>query len=149
MFYVSANCVIYTKILVPTDGSDYSFTAGRHAVYLAKNLGAELIVLNVVDIDMAFHAGIHYAESVKTLEQSGQEAIGRIEALGRENGVTCRGMLVRGDPKDVIQKLACDEHIDCIVMGSIGMSAIERVLVGSVSEKVIRHACCPVLLVRS
>lgn len=139
----------YKKILVTTDGSDYSFTAGRHAVYLAKNLGAELIVLNVVDVDMAFHAGIHYAESVNTLEQSGKEAVSRIETMGKDNGVVCSGMLIRGNPKDIILKLACEEQIDCIVMGSIGMSAIERALVGSVSESVMRHAPCPVLLVRS
>ena len=145
----SATDVIYKRILVPTDGSEYSFTAGRHAVYLASNLGAELIILNVIDVDMAFHAGIHYAESVKALEQAGQEAISRIEALARERGVTTRSLLVRGDPKDAILKLACEEKADCIVMGSIGMSAIERVLVGSVSESVSRHAGCPVLLVRS
>lgn len=141
--------VQYKKILVSTDGSDYSYLAGKHAAYLAKNLGAELIVLNVIDVDMAFHAGIHYAESVSVLEQSGKEAVGRIEALCKESGVASKGLVIRGEPRSAILKVAADEQIDCIVMGSIGMSAIERVLVGSVSEGVMRHAKCPVLLVRS
>lgn len=46
----------YSKILVPTDGSDYSLNAGQHAVYLAKALGAKVYVLNVVNADLAFHA---------------------------------------------------------------------------------------------
>jgi nucleotide-binding universal stress UspA family protein len=141
--------VNYRKILVTTDGSDHSFTAGKHAVYLAKNLGAEVVVLNVVNVDQAFHSGIHFAESVAMLEQAGNAAISRIEALCRENAVVCRGLILRGDPLSVILTFASEEKVDCIVMGSIGMSAIERVLVGSVSERVLRHAKCPVLVVRS
>lgn len=139
----------YRKIMVTTDGSDYSFTAGMHAVYLAKSLGAELIVLNVVDTDMAFHAGIHYSESVAQLDQSGKAAVERIEKLAKDHGVAYKGTLIRGEPKSAILQFAAEEKVDCIVMGSIGMSAIERVLVGSVSESVMRHAKCPVLLVRS
>lgn len=139
----------YRKILITTDGSDYSFTAGMHAVYLAKSLGAELLVLNVVDTAMAFHAGIHYSESVAQMDQSGKAALARIEKLAGEQGVSYRGILLRGEPKAAILQFAADEKVDCIVMGSIGMSAIERVLVGSVSESVMRHAKCPVLLVRS
>ena len=141
--------VNYQKILVTTDGSDHSFTAGKHAVYLAKKLGAEVLILNVVNVDQAFHSGIHYAESVTMLEQAGKSAVSRIEALCQENAVVCKGLILRGDPRSAILTYASEEKVDCIVMGSIGMSAIERVLVGSVSEKVMRHAKCPVLLVRS
>ncbi len=139
----------YRKILITTDGSDYSYTAGRHAAYLAKSLGAELLVLNVVDTNMAFHAGIHYSESVSQLDQSGKAAVERIEQLAKDHGIAYRATLIRGEPKAAILQYAESEKVDCIVMGSIGMSAIERVLVGSVSESVMRHAKCPVLLVRS
>jgi nucleotide-binding universal stress UspA family protein len=149
MTETSKTDIQYRKILITTDGSDYSFTAGRHAVYLAKSLGAELIVLNVVDTDIAFHTGIHYSESVAQMDQSGKAAVERIEQFARGQGVSCKGTLLRGEPKSAILQFAADEKVDCIVMGSIGMSAIERVLVGSVSESVMRHAKCPVLLVRS
>ena len=53
----------YSNILVPTDGSECSFYAAGHAVYLAKECGAKIYALNAVNAPLAFHAGIHYAES--------------------------------------------------------------------------------------
>jgi nucleotide-binding universal stress UspA family protein len=143
-----ADQVKYSKILVPTDGSDCAFLAGQHAVYLAKSLGASVLALNVVESDLAFHAGIHYADEVAELEKSGLEATARIKKLCDEAGVPSREIMAKGSPVPAIQATATDEHADLIVMGTIGMSAVERVLMGSVSEKVSRHAPCPVLLVR-
>jgi nucleotide-binding universal stress UspA family protein len=57
----------YQKILVGTDGSACSLRAGEYAVYLAGRLGADLIALNVVNIDWAYHAGVHYGEAVTEL----------------------------------------------------------------------------------
>lgn len=138
----------YKKILTPTDGSDYSFYAAEHAAYLAKALGAKLYALNVVNSPLAFHAGIHYAESKVEMEDTGKEALKKIKALCDENGVECEEMIVDGDPKTAIVEVACKVGADCIVIGSLGMSALERVLIGSVSDSVLRHAPCPVLMVR-
>ncbi|HEY3273195.1 MAG TPA: universal stress protein [Methanocella sp.] len=143
-----ADQVKYSKIMVPTDGSNTAFLAGKHAVYLAKTLGASVLVLNVVESDLAFHAGLRYAEEVGQLEKSGVEATARIKALCDEAGVPAREILVKGSPAPGILEVAGDEQADLIVMGTVGMSAVERVLLGSVSEKVSRHAACPVLLVR-
>ncbi len=140
--------ISYTKILVPTDGSKYSYRAGEHAVYLAKTIGARLYVLYVVDTDMAFRSGIHYAEDVSGMEKSGPGATGRIRAMCERAGVPCEEMIVKGKPAETIVETAERAGIDLIVIGSLGMSAIERVLIGSVSDKVMRHAKCPVLLVR-
>ncbi len=140
--------ISYTKILVPTDGSDYSFKAGEHAVYLAQLTGARLYVLYVVDTDMAFHSGIHYAEDVSGLEKSGPDATGKIRSICERAGIPCEEMIIRGKPADVIVDTAEKTGASLIVIGSLGMSAIERVLIGSVSDKVMRHAKCPVLLVR-
>lgn len=140
--------VKYSKILVPTDGSSYALLAGRHAAYLAKGLGASVIVLNAMDTDMAFHSGIHYADEVAQLEKSGLKATASIKELCTGAGVETKELVVRGSPVEAILKVADDEHADLIVMGTVGMSAVERVLLGSVSEKVSRHAHCPVLLVR-
>jgi nucleotide-binding universal stress UspA family protein len=138
----------YKIILVPTDGSEYSFYAAEHAVYLAKTLGARLYALNVINAPLAFHAGIHYAESKAEMESSGQEAVKKIKALCDENGVECEEMIVDGEPRAAIVDVACKVNADCIVIGSLGMSALERVLIGSVSDGVLRHAPCPVLMVR-
>jgi nucleotide-binding universal stress UspA family protein len=140
--------ISYSKILVPTDGSEYSYKAGEHAVYLAKLTGARVYVLNVVEIDMAFRNGIHFREDVCGLEKAAESATGRIKQLCDEAGVPCEEIIAKGKPTDVIVIIADKVGADLIVIGSIGMSAIERVLIGSVSDKVMRHAKRPVLLVR-
>lgn len=97
---------------------------------------------------MAFRGGIHYAEEKCELERLGNEATGAIKALCDRAGVPCEEIITPGKPADVIVDMAENAGVDCIVMGSLGMSAIERVLIGSVSDRVIRHAKRPVLLVR-
>lgn len=138
----------YSNILVPTDGSEYSFYAASHAVYLAKECGAKLYALNVVNAPLAFHAGIHYAESKVEMEKMGRDAVLKIKKLCDENGVEYKGLIVEGRPMNCILEAAETVKADCIVIGSIGMSMIERALIGSVSESVLRHAKCPVLMVR-
>ncbi len=138
----------YSNILVPTDGSEYSLLAADHAVYLAKECGAKLYALNVVNADLAFHAGIHYAEGKAEMEKAGEEAVQKIKGICDENGVECEEMIVEGRPTEAIVDVANKINADCIVIGSIGMSALERVLIGSVSDGVLRHAKCPVLMVR-
>ena len=139
----------YQKILVATDGSACSLRAGEHAVYLAGRLGAELIALNVVNIDWAYHAGIHYGEAITELEKNGQAATKAIEDLTLKDGVRCERRVIKGyKPHQTIVKVAEKEGVDCIVVGSIGTGAFERVMLGSESEKVVRFAKCPVLLVR-
>jgi nucleotide-binding universal stress UspA family protein len=140
--------ISYKEIMVPTDGSDYSLKAGEHAVYLAKITGAKLYILNVVDTDLAFHSGIHYSEELCDMQKSGNEATGKIKQLCDRSGVPAEEIIAKGRPADTIVFIAQKVGADCIVIGSLGMSAIERVLIGSVSEKVVRHAKCPVLVVR-
>ena len=138
----------YRTILVPTDGSDYSYRAAEHAAYLAKSLGAKIYILNVVDTGLAFHAGIHMSESKVEMENSAKEAIDRIKALCDANGVVSEEAVVKGKPANAIVEFATKIGADCIVIGSIGVSAIEEVFVGSVSKSVLNSAKCPVLLVR-
>jgi nucleotide-binding universal stress UspA family protein len=138
----------YSKILMPTDGSAYSEIAAGHAIMIAKSTGAKIFVLNVVNTDLAFHAGIHYSSSITELEKESREATGKIRKMCEENGVVCEEIVTRGQPADTIVRIESEIGADLIVIGSLGMTAIERVLVGSVSEKVLKNANCPVLLVR-
>lgn len=140
--------VKYSKIMVPTDGSNSAFLAGKHAVYLAKKLDAGVLVLNVVDSDLAFHSGLHYADEVSQLEKSGIEATASIKKLCGDAGVPSEEIMAKGAPAKKILEVARDRKADLIVMGTVGMSAVERVLLGSVSDHVSRQADCPVLLVR-
>jgi nucleotide-binding universal stress UspA family protein len=138
----------YRTILVPTDGSDYSYYAAEHAAYLAKSLGSKIYILNVVDTGLAFHAGIHMSESKVEMESSAKEATDKIKRLCDANGVVCEEAVVKGKPASAIVEFATKIGADCIVIGSIGVSAIEEVFVGSVSKSVLKSAKCPVLLVR-
>ena len=138
----------YKSILVPTDGSDYSYYAAEHAVYIAKGLGSKIYILNVVDTGLAFHAGIHMSESKTEMENSAKEATDKIKALCDANGVVCEVAIVKGKPANAIIEFATKIDADCIVIGSIGVSAIEEVFVGSVSKSVLNSAKCPVLMVR-
>lgn len=138
----------YKTILVPTDGSDYSYHAAEHAVYLAKSLGSKIYILNVVDTSLAFHAGIHMSESKTEMESSAKDATDKIKQLCDMNGVACEENIVKGKPASAIVEFATKMNADCIVIGSIGVSAIEEVFVGSVSKSVLKNAKCPVLMVR-
>lgn len=142
------DAIKYSKILVPTDGSDCAVRAGEHAVFLAKKLGARITVLNVIHVDMAFRAGIHYGEGMRELESASQEATGVIRKLCEAAGIECEELIIKGDPANTIVRVASETHVDCIVIGSTGVSALERVLIGSTSESVLRNAKCPVHLVK-
>ena len=91
---------------------------------------------------------MHYADEVSQLEKSGIEATARIKKLCDDAGVPVEEIMAKGSPAPMILEVARGRQADLIVMGTVGMSAVERVLLGSVSEKVSRQATCPVLLVR-
>ncbi len=134
-------------ILAATDGSEVSLRAGEHAVRLAEELGARLVVLYVVDEDAAFHAGIHYGDAVAEFALDGREATAKVASLAAEGGVECREVVVSGNPHRAIVSKANDLAADYIVLGSHGGSAFERAILGSVSAKVLHLAERPVLVV--
>ena len=101
----------------------------------------------VVNAHRAYHTGIHYAEAIAELEKGGRAATEAIEALATRDNIRCRSRIIRGKPHKVIIEVAEEEGADCIVVGSTGMSAFERVMIGSESEKIVRFARYPVLLV--
>lgn len=93
--------------------------------------------------------GIHYAEAIAALEKDGRDDAEAIEASTIQEGVRCQSIVVRGrKPHEAIVEVAKEEGADCIVVGSTGMGAFERALIGSESEKVVSFAEHPVLVVR-
>jgi nucleotide-binding universal stress UspA family protein len=134
-------------VLVATDGSEVSLRAGEYAAQLAGALGAKLFALYVVDEHLAFHAGIHYGEFVKRLSEDGREATGKVQALAKAAGVECEALIVFGRPEQSILAVAEEVRADPIVLGAEGVSGLEHVLIGSVSEEVLRHANRTVLVV--
>lgn len=137
----------YSTFLVATDGSKASMSAGEHAVSLARALGARLVVLSVVEADRAFRAGIYYGDGARGLAQDCREATRKIRDLATEAGVECEEMVLEGRPDRTIIAVAEEVGADCLILGSGGASRPVRALLGSASEKVLRHAGRPVLVV--
>jgi nucleotide-binding universal stress UspA family protein len=141
------------RILVPTDFSKSSANALTYAVAFAEKFGAEVYLLHVVQ-DLALfipEAVLAAPPMMPPVEQFVAAARAALERVVREvhaPGVVLRPEVAEGLPFDEIVRLARDRNVDLIVMGTHGHTGLAHVLMGSVAEKVVRRAPCPVLTVR-
>ncbi len=138
----------YNKILCAVDGSRFSGIASSQAVALAKSMGAEVVGLYVVDSHLAMRLGVHYGEALREMQEEGWRTLNDFQGLAQENGVEFTYIMGGGNPKVEIVNEAEKQGADLIVIGSHGHSALERTLLGSVSDYVVRHAKCSVLVAR-
>jgi nucleotide-binding universal stress UspA family protein len=130
-------------ILAPTDFSDLSANGVRYACQLARDMGAALIVFNVVALDESNAVNKREIEQhKKRLEEFVAE---RVADAGV--GLKVRQMVDAGQPFGAIVDRAEKEGVDLIVMSSHGRSGLSRMLIGSVTDKILRGASCPVLVV--
>ncbi|SIR83927.1 Nucleotide-binding universal stress protein, UspA family [Haladaptatus litoreus] len=138
---------MYERILLPTDGSDAADRAIEQALNLAETYDARLYVISIVDqtaIPPDVRADILYEE----LQEEGERAVDDIEQKARDAGIDVRTSIPRGTPYRAILDFADDHDVDLIVMGTHGRRGIDRYLLGSVTEKVVRLSERPVLTVR-
>jgi nucleotide-binding universal stress UspA family protein len=140
-------------ILLAVDGSDLALSAARTGIGLAKALGARVHVVHVVEFaaqPMAASAGLSaWAVMLPAARHQGESAVAAAAHEALTAKVGCTTQLV--DAPDaasgiVTEALACGAGM--IVVGSHGRTGVRRALLGSVAEKVLRHAECPVLVVR-
>jgi nucleotide-binding universal stress UspA family protein len=142
------------RILMATDLSAYSKEALDYAVYLAQSLKAELYLLHVFEIPHFSHTGVSPSiqpEVHKWIEQVSQEESNKLRALVeevRQHGVNVSGIFQEGKPFVEILKTAGKIEADLIVLGTHGRTGMAHILIGSVAEKVVRQASCPVFTVR-
>ncbi|GAB4345340.1 MAG: universal stress protein [Candidatus Abyssubacteria bacterium] len=142
------------KILFPTDFSEPSRYAFRYALSFAREYGAKLYVLHVIEdiqyLANAYMFDVPIMPSFADMEQNRlkelQEFIDR-ELEGED--VQIEKVVRRGRPFMEIIQMARDEKVDLIVTATHGRGGLEHVLFGSVAEKVVRKAPCPVLSIRS
>ena len=142
----------FKKILCPTDFSPGSEHAMRVAVRVATDNGAELVLAHVCHTPLfAFGGGDPFpAEAIEQLVKEKQRGLAAAtsEAL-RLGARRATSQFLNGAPWDqIVEALRGDEAFDLVVMGSHGRTGITRVLLGSVTEKVVRHAPCSVLAAR-
>lgn len=141
------------RILVPTDFSKFSVQALKYAAALAEKFGAELYLLHVVqDLAVFIPDMVTVAPPiVPSLEQMSTAVQAAFDRVIQENGLakfTLHRSVCEGTPFYEIIRFAKETEIDLIVMGTHGHSGLAHMLLGSVTEKVVRKAPCPVLTVR-
>ena len=143
-----------TRILVPVDFGPHSDRALRYATYLAAKLGASVELAHVVDNPVA--SGAWTAETYvpnlpQLLESLMGEANKRLTAMKSivaSQGVEVETTVLTGQPAHAIVDHASAHAFDLIVMGTHGRTGLSHVFVGSVAERVVRKASCPVLTLR-
>jgi hypothetical protein len=124
----------FEKILVATDGSVYSELASRDAISIAKRSNSMLIALSVAKKD----------ENLPMAEES----VNTIRELTEKEGIKVETLTLKGEPFEVIVKTAEQKKAGLIVIGSHGRTGLKKLLMGSVTERVIGHTKCPVLVVK-
>jgi len=143
----------YRDILVPVDGSELSKKALRKALSLAGTFEGKVTALHVEE-PIKGSWGTMGMESIQPSEEEYQDImdkeskkiLGEADIIARENGIAIKTVHQKGHAANEI--VNASKHYDLIVMGTHGRSGLEHLLIGSVAEKVARHACCPVLLIR-
>ncbi len=138
---------MYQSILYPTDGSDQAHAALEHAIDLATTYDATLHVISVVDIRVGTDSSL--VDVTTSLEESADRWVTNDVESAREAGLEdVERAVVQGTPHEGILMYADERDVDLIVMGTHGRSGLDRYLLGSVTEKVVRLADVPVLTVR-
>jgi nucleotide-binding universal stress UspA family protein len=140
----------FRRILIAVDGSPIAAHAADVGIELARSLGGEVALIHVVDPaqNWAPESGVPAAELIKLAEQDGKRLLADIHPRATLQAPPLEFVQV-GKPATEIVKAAKDWPADIIVIASHGRGGISRLLLGSVAEGVMRHASCPVLVVRT
>lgn len=142
------NAPTIARILIPTDYSDTADHALAWAILHAKTFGAEVTVLHVRPSHLHYGAlGLADEHSDADLAQDRARLDACVAERFAGTGVKVRALLEVGDPPLKIREIARRDRIDLIVMGTHGTSRLEDLLFGSVTEKVVHHTGCPVMVV--
>ena len=143
----------YQTILAPVDGSQEAELALNKAVMVAKLNHAHLDILNVLDTKqfIGSYGGMVSGDAIYQISEDAQNYLTGLQKQAKANGLDDVEIHVRfGNPKTVIgQDFPHDYQTDLIMIGATGLNAVERVLVGSVTEYVNRTAPCDVIIVKT
>jgi nucleotide-binding universal stress UspA family protein len=135
-------------LLLATDLSEASASATEEAFDLAARLGARILAVSVIDPRSLLLPGGRFRARVDQVRARREQLAQALVERGRTEGIEVSFLVWTGDPGDVIVDAAEAEHAVMVLVGSHGRGVVGRFLLGSVSEHVVRHAPCPVLVVR-
>ena len=141
--------MVFSKILVPTDGSEYTKAAINKAAELAKVTNSSITALYVLDqtifVNMPLDSAV--SNTYTLLKKEGESAVGYVQQLCEENGIPCDIKIGEGSPVKYIVESSKD--YDLIVMGTLGRTGFSKLMMGSVAERVVRYSNCPVMVIRA
>jgi nucleotide-binding universal stress UspA family protein len=143
--------VRYNTILAAVDGSEESKRALRKAIVLAKDHGAKLLLVHIIESLTTIAAGHGYQRVFPESDTYAREMLNEYKELAEKEGVKeVTEILDYGSPKVKIAKDVAKKHnVDLIVAGAAGANAVEQFLIGSVAQHITRYAACDVLIVRT
>lgn len=139
------------RILIATDGSENAAKAVFHGVNIARTIGGEVHILYVISTEhaVATRTVMGWTDSFeKYLEEIGKEALAYATKIGEEAGIKVEPVFRKGRPAEEILEYAEENNIGLIIMGTQGLTGLKKFLIGSVTEKVLRHSKVPVMIVR-
>jgi nucleotide-binding universal stress UspA family protein len=148
--------IMYRKILLPTDGSENAKRAGKHAIWLADASGADIIVLNVIEPYYPqisalpnFREGIYddLRDEGKNVVESFRKDLEFSQCNGECKTINLSTKIKEGKPYNEILEVVDKEEVDLIVMGASGRHGLDKFMLGSVTERVMRASKCPVMVV--
>ena len=136
-----------SNILVAVDGSDSAKKAFEKSIYIAQRCGSKIDLVHVVQCEV----GGDSASTFERIEEPKEKATKMLEEYrvqAAKNNVPIKITVMQGDPAKAIIEFARGKNYDLIIMGTRGRTAFQELLIGSVSQKVMHHASCPVMVVR-
>lgn len=137
----------FQKILIPTDGSESNKNAVENGIELAKLSGGSVTALYVIDqsVYSSMPMDSAVANLYETLKAEAEAAVKYVKERCRIKGVACETLVAEGVPAKTIAEIA-GRH-DIVVMGTLGKKGVTKLLMGSVTEKVIEKAECPIMVI--
>jgi nucleotide-binding universal stress UspA family protein len=139
------------KVLVPTDFSDSARHAFTYGVSFALEYEAQLVLLHVVENLTVGYASdlfpVPMAEVFQEISGYAKAELAKLSEEAKHKGVTVSELVVQGKPSAEIVRYASENEVDMIVLGAHGKGMLDQALFGSTTERVMRHAPCPVLTV--
>ena len=144
--------IMYETILIPTDGSECATHAIAHGLDVARRYDATVHALSVIDTAELLELGFagdrsDFENTIEPLEDAAKRAVRSVEAHPNSDDLDVVAVVREGAPAETIVGYADDSDVDLIVMGTHGRRGVERYLLGSVTERVLRTADVPVLAV--
>jgi nucleotide-binding universal stress UspA family protein len=139
---------MFEKILVPLDGSKHSIKALEVAIQIALKFNGKITLIHVYSTGGFSFSATPLREFIEALHKAGVDILADGEKRAKAEGVDVETVLLEGHVVGQIIKVCKESKFDLIVMGARGLGKIEELVLGSVSDGVTRHACCPVLVVK-